>query len=192
MSITKPPLRLRRLKKLSKQKDAKPQRAIRVGQNPIVLGLVGGLLLAAWLGVSLFQIQTTEAWALAGTPPGIANMNWGVLMQAGQLFTGNLSGAVGKAVVIGWVVELLTIVFGVCLEVAAHGVGRSSDLLKSIFVFGGFGLLAFNGWTDYNYGSLPSGMCGQVFFAALMSFLVIFGLPAGIELLIRAKAEFDR
>jgi len=194
-SLTQAPRRLKRFRKGSKhhqpqQRAAAPQREPRKGQNPLVLAIVGGLLLVAWLGVSLFQIETTEAWVLQGNPPGIANVNWGVLLQVAQLGSGNLSGATGKAIVVGWVVELITLVFGCVLEVAAHGVGRSSTELKGLFLLFGFGLLAFNGYTDYSYGSLPSGQCGQIFFAGVMSFLVVFGLPAGIELLLRAKQEF--
>lgn len=164
----------------------------RWGQNPLVLAILGAAIILLWVGLSLFQIQTTEAWTLQAPPPDISGVSWGVVYQAGQLVSGGLSGAVGKAVAVGWSVEVITLVFGVALEVAAHGVGRSSELLKTLFLFGGFGLLAFNGWTDYAYGSLPSGVCGQLFFAGLMSFVVVFGLPAGLELLLRAWNEFKR
>lgn len=186
----------RRLKKLRKGSGGAGEQAqekkIKWGRNPLVLGIVGVLLLALWLGLSLFQIQTTESWALAAPAPGVSGQSWGVIFQALELVTGQLSGAVGKSVAIGWAVEVITLVFGMCLEIAAHGVGRSSKLMQSVFVFGGFALLGFNGFTDYSYGSLPSGTCGQLFFAGLMSFVVVFGLPAGLELILRAKDEFTR
>lgn len=156
------------------------------GPSPLVLLILAALLLGAWLGTSLFQIQTTEAWVLQGPPPGIQDINWAVLFQAWNLVSGNLSGPVGKAIVVGWVIEIITIIFGVALEIAAHGVGKSSDEMKALFIFFGIGLLAFNGYTDYAYGSLPSGTCGQIFFAGVMTFIVVFGLPAGVEMLLRA------
>lgn len=168
------------------------QRGVRKGPNPLVLAIAGVLLLGLTVGLSLFDIQVTESWILQGPPPNISDIAWGVIYQAGQLVSGQLSGPVGKSVAVGWSVEIITIVFGVALEVAAHGVRRSSELLAGIFVFGGFGLLLFNGYTNYQYGVLPSGVCGQLFFAALMAFVVVFGLPAGIELLLRAKAEFSK
>lgn len=156
------------------------------GPSPLVLIILAALLLGAWLGTSLFQIQTTEAWVLQGPPPGIQDISWAVLLQAWNLLSGNLAGNAGKAIVVGWVIEIITIVFGVALEITAHGVGKSSDLLKGIYIFAGLGLLFFNGYTDFAYGSLPSGTCGQLFFACVMTFIVVFGLPAGIELLLRA------
>ena len=183
---------LRRLRKHHGAKSTTKLAQPRKGQNPLVLGIAGVALLLLMVGLSLFQIQTTESWLLQSPPPNIAGVAWGVVYQLGQLVTGQLTGSVGKAVAVGWSVEIITLVFGVALEVAAHGVRRSSELLASIFVLGGFGLLGFNGYTDFQYGSLPSGFCGQLFFAALMSFIVVFGLPAGIELLLRAKDEFMR
>lgn len=178
----------RRLRHINRRDRA--QKATRKGQNPVVLALIGGGLLAAWLGCSLFQIETTEAWVLQGDPPGLAHVSWAVLAQAGQLISGNLSGTAGKAIVVGWCVEIVTLVFGCVLEAAAHGIGRSSEDTKGLFIAVGAGLLIFNGYTDFAYGSLPSGTAGQLFFATLMSFIVVFGLPAGLELLIRAKNEF--
>lgn len=185
------PLRkLKRNRPSRQQRQQGAQKAPRKGQNPVILALIGVGLLLAWVGCSLFQIETTEAWIMQGDPPGIAHVSWAVLIQAGQLITGNLSGVAGKAIVVGWIVEIITLVFGCVLEVAAHGVGRSSQDLKGLFIAIGLGLLCFNGYTDFAYGSLPSGVSGQAFFAVLMSFIVVFGLPAGIELLIRAKDEF--
>ena len=195
-SITRPPRNLKKLKRGGfrhhQSRRVSMPREPRSGQNPFVLAILGVLLLAAWLGCSLFEIQTTEAWILQGNPPGIANVAWGVLYQFGQLASGNMSGSVGKAMVVGWAVEIITLIFGCALEVAAHGVGRSSPELKGLFLFAGFALMAFDGYTNYNYGSLPSGQCGQLFFAGVMAFLVVFGLPASIEMLLRAKDEFTR
>lgn len=191
-SITRAPRRLKRRTQPAQGTTTPVTHAARKGQNPLVLAIAGVAIVGLWLGLSLFQIQTTESWTLNAPPPDIAGVSWGVVFQAGQLVSGQLAGALGKAVAVGWSVEIITLVFGVALEVAAHGVGRSSQMLRGIFVFGGFGLLIFNGWTDYAYGSLPSGACGQFFFAGLMSFIVVFGLPAGLELLLRAKDEFTR
>lgn len=159
--------------------------------SPLVV-LIGGVLLgAAFVFCSFIQIQTSEAYLL-GKQPTDVGFTWSILYQLLDLLQGKL---VGKEMIVEgacWVVEIITVIVGVCLEVAAHGVRRSSEMLSSLFVWLSFGLLVWNGFTDYQYAPLPSGFCGQSFVALAISIGVVFGLPACIECLTRGGQGLRR
>ncbi|GHO96085.1 hypothetical protein KSF_061330 [Reticulibacter mediterranei] len=154
------------------------------GNVPILKGLLGVVLIGFWLLALMLQIQTSEAFILKSAVISFAP-DWGILLQPVQLLHGELSMNMAKAVMWGWGVEL---VYLVCVigEVAVQG------RLGGWFKTGAFILVAFNFWTDFNYGNLPSGMGGQLGFAAITSFIVAFFGLIGINLLWTAITEWGR
>ena len=60
---------------------------------------------------------------------------------------------------------------------------------RGLFITGAFGLVMFDFWTDFNYGSLPSGMGGQFGFALVTAFIVAFFGAVGLDLIFRGIAE---
>lgn len=159
--------------------------------SPLVIGIGGALLLAAFVFCSQIQIQTSEAYLLGKQPTDIG-FSWSIVQQFTDLLSGKITGKEGIVDAACFVVEILTIIVGTALEVTAHGVRRSSDLLANAFVWLSLGLLVWNGFTDYQYASLPTGFCGQSFVAIAISLAVVFGLPGGIECLTRAVKAFKR
>jgi hypothetical protein len=154
------------------------------GNVPALKGLLGVVLIGFWLLALMLQIQTSEAFILASSQVSFAP-DWGILRQPIALLHGELSMNMAKAVMWGWGIEL---VYLVCVvgEVAIHG------RLGGWFKTGAVILVAFNFWTDYNYGSLPSGEGGQFAFAAICSFIVAFFGVVGINLLWSAIMEWNR
>ena len=145
------------------------------GNVPILRLALGILLVVFFLLALMLQIQTSEAFLLNGSIVSFAP-NWSILTQPYDLVRGALAMEMAKAVMWGWGIEL---VYLVCVigELSVHG------RLQGIFKTGAFVLVVFNFWTDFNYGSLPSGLGGQVAFAAITSFVVAFFGVIGLNLM---------
>jgi hypothetical protein len=145
------------------------------GNVPILRLVLGVLLVGFFLLALVLQVQTSEAFLLNGSPVTLA-ADWGVLSQPLELIQGKLPIDMAKAVMWGWGIEL---VYLVCVvgEVSVHG------RLGGWFKTGAFILVVFNFWTDFQYGSLASGVWGQVAFAAITSFIVAFFGMLGLNLI---------
>src|SRR5947209_2658140 len=144
--------------------------------NVPILKLVLGLVLVGFFVLALkLQIQTSEAFLLGGPAVSLAP-NWGILRQPAELVQGSLTTDLAKAAMWGWGIEL---VYLVCVigEVSLHG------RLHGWFKTGAIALVAFDFWTDFQYGSLASGVGGQIGFAGITSFIVAFFGIVGLDLL---------
>jgi hypothetical protein len=158
--------------------------AVSRGNVPILRLALGLALIGFFLLALMLQIQTSEAFILAGKAVGLAP-NWGILRQPWDLIQGGLDVDTAKAVMWGWGIEL---VYLVCVvgEVAIHG------KLQNWFKTGAIALVAFDFWTDFQYGSLASGFGGQVAFAAITAFIVAFFGVVGLNLTWSAILEMTR
>jgi hypothetical protein len=154
--------------------------ATRRGDVPILRLALGVVLVVFFVVAILLQVQTSEAFILNGPTVGLSP-DWHVVSQPFVLFGGvsgpNAANQV-KAAMWGWGIE---IVYLVCVigEVAVHK-------YQGWFKTGAFVLVCFNFWTDFNYGSLPSGMGGQIAFAAITSFMVAFFGVIGLNMIFSA------
>lgn len=153
------------------------------GNVPALRLILGVILVGFFLLALLLQIQTSEAFLLRGSVVTLAP-NWGILSQPVDLLRGGLPIALAQAVMWGWGIEL---VYLVCVvgEVTVHG--RLRDWFKT----GAVVLVGFNIWTDFNYGSLPSGFGGQIAFAGITSFMVAFFGVIGLNLVWDAITHFS-
>src|SRR5260221_11601548 len=141
--------------------------------SPIPVLLVGLNLILFWVLASVLQIQTSQAFILRG--PAVTFVpNWGVLKQLLDLVQGHLTTDMAKAVMWGWVIELVYLVCIVGYEVAHESVKASNRHLAAVFRTGVVALIAFDAYTDFQYGTLASGFWGQVAFAGVTAFIVAF------------------
>ena len=163
----------------------------RRSHSPLPLVLVGLALLVFWVLASLLQIQTSEAFILKG-PIVTFVPNWGILRQPLDLVQGHLTTDLAKATMWGWGIELIYLVCIVGYEVAHEGVQSSNRKLASWFRTGVVGLIAFDAYTDFQYGTLASGFWGQVAFALVTSFIVAFFGIVGFRLLEHGLTEWSR
>ncbi len=154
------------------------------GDVPILRLLLGVLLTGFFVLALMLQVQTSEAFILNGSQVNFA-ANWGILRQPIDLVQGRLSMEMAKAVMWGWGIEL---VYLVCVigEVSVHG------RLQGWFRTGAIVLVAFNFWTDLNYGTMASGLGGQFAFAAITSFIVAFFGVIGLNQIWDSVADFSR
>ena len=159
--------------------------------SPLPILLVGLALLVFWVLASVLQIQTSEAFILKGPAVTLAP-NWGILRQPFDLLQGHLSTNLAKATMWGWGIELIYLVCILGYEVAHESVKSSNRHLASWFRTGVIALIAFDAYTDFQYGSLASGFWGQVAFALVTSFIVAFFGIVGFRLVEHGLTEWNR
>lgn len=152
------------------------------GNVPILKGLLGLVLILFFLLALMMDVQTSEAFLLNGGKVAIWALNWGILRQPFDLAQGGMDMNTAKSVMWGWGCLL---VYLVCVVGETTIQGRLGGLFKT----GAFIIVAFDFWTNLNYGTLPSGFGGQFGFAAITSFIVAFFGVIGIKLIFSAINE---
>ena len=159
--------------------------------SPVPKLLLGSALIIFWLMATLLQIQTSEAFILQG--PKVTFMpNWSVFMQPFDLVQGHLSPDMAKSVMWGWGMELAFLICIVGFEVAHESVKASSKRFAAWFQTGLFILIAFDAYTDFNYGSLASGFWGQIAFAGVTVFVVMFFGTVGLRFMEQGFADWSK
>jgi hypothetical protein len=149
---------------------------------PILKLILGVILILMFLLATMLQIQTSEAFILNGKAVGLA-ANWAILRQPFELAQGTLSLDMAKAVMWGWGIEciyLVCVVGEVTLSGRWHGWFKTGAIL----------LVAFDFYTDMQYGNMASGLGGQLAFAAVTSFIVAFFGYLGLELIFKSIRDF--
>jgi hypothetical protein len=159
--------------------------------SPLPVLLVGAALLVFWVLASLLQIQTSEAFILRGPAVSLVP-NWGILRQPVDLVQGHLTTDLAKATMWGWGIELIYLVCIVGYEVAHESVKASNRHLASWFRTGVVALIAFDAYTDFQYGTFASGFWGQVAFALVTAFIVAFFGIVGVRLIEHGLTEWNR
>lgn len=163
--------------------------SVKHGVSPLLLIVLGLACLAFWLLASLLQIQTSEAFILNGSAVALAP-NWAILNQPIDFFRGQLAPSMAKAVVWGWGIELIYLVCIVGYEIAHESVKATNKRFAPWFQTGMFALIIFDGYTDFKYGSLGSGFWGQLAFAGITAFIVMFFAIVGMRLIEHGLGEW--
>lgn len=168
------------------------QRAVsahhRLGSAPIVFFILGGLVLALWLSMSIVQIQTSEYLAQGATQQ-VAGVAWGVLSQPWLMITGQAPVLYVTSWGYGWTVEVLTLVVALALGVAFGKVASMNPLLARFFIGAAFVLLVLNSWADYS-GSPGATPLIRFLIALAIGIMVTVGLPLGIGLIEHGISEY--
>jgi hypothetical protein len=155
------------------------------GNVPILRMVLGVVLLLFFILALMMDVQTSEAFILNGGKVAIQSLNWGILRQPLELAQGTLPMDMAKAAMWGWGCLLIYLVC-VVGETTIHG------RWNGVFKTGAFIIVAFDFWTNVNYGSLPSGIGGQIGFAVITSFIVAFFGVLGLNLIFGAITEWTR
>ncbi len=163
----------------------------RRANSPLLVLIVGCALLLFWILASMLQIQTSEAFILKGPAVTLAP-NWGILRQPLDLLQGHLTTDMAKAAMWGWGIELIYLVCIVGYEVAHESVRATNHRLAGWFRTGVVTLIAFDAYTDIQYGQLASGFWGQVAFALVTAFMVAFFGIIGLRLIEHELTEWSR
>jgi hypothetical protein len=163
----------------------------RQGASPLPPLVVGLALLSLWLVATLLQIQTSEAFLLNGPVVSLVP-NWGILTQMPDLVQGKLTPDLAKAAIWGWGIELVYLMAMVGYELAHEGVSRAHRKLAGVFQTVSIAIVAFDAYMDFRYGSLASGFWGQVGFAAMTSFIVLFFGLVGLRFIEHGFHEWHK
>jgi hypothetical protein len=157
------------------QAAAAPAQSGGASGAPILRILLGVGCLILWSLAVILSIQASEAFILGGKAVSFA-ANWGVWMQLPNLAQGKLSLEMGKAVLYAWGVEF---VYLVCVvgEVALSG--RWHGWFKTGAIF----IVVYDFYSDFQYGTLGSGVGGQLAFSALTAFIIGFFGWLGVDLI---------
>lgn len=142
---------------------------------PILRVLLGFGCLFLWTLAIMLSIQASEAFIMSGHPVGLA-ADWGVWRQLPDLAQGHLPIETGKAVFYAWGVEF---VYLVCVvgEVALNG--RWHGWFKT----GALAIVAYDFYSNFQYGTLGTGMGGQLAFAGITAFIIGFFGWLGVDLI---------
>lgn len=139
---------------------------------------IGAGLLALFVVGFLAEIQASEAlWNNSGQVVSYTP-NFALLMQIPDLFVGHPTAAEAKATIIGWGIELVWFGFIVGQEIMNDSALKSGKQIAGFAKLGTYVIIAYNIWSNYNYGSIGSeGVGGHLLFALIVAFLVgYFGI----------------
>jgi len=156
------------------------------GNVPFLRLVLGVVVLGFFLLALMMDVQTSEAFLLNGGKVAVQSLDWAILRQPFDLLEGNVHDMnLAKAILWGWGCLL---VYLVCVvgETTVH------NRLAGLFKTGAFVIVAFDFWTNMNYGTLPSGVGGQIGFAAITSFIVAFFGVLGLNLIFGAITDMTR
>lgn len=143
------------------------------GHHPGLLVAVGLLFLIVFVIGLMTQIETNEAFITHAGAVNVYQPDWGVFMQLPNLIGGTTSSsAEAAAAMFGWGIELIYLGFIVGYELVQNAVWRSGRVMAGIFRTLSWGIVIFNGWTDFHYGTFGTGWGGHLAFALITSFIV--------------------
>lgn len=160
----------------------------KLGSSPLILGFLGVLALVLWLCATIVQIQTSEFLAM-GSMRQVTGVELSVLSQPWVMITGQAPIQFVTAWVYAWVVELITLVFGMALTISVAKIAAVNPFIARLYPIAGTVLILLNGWADYS-SSPGSNWLVQSLIAVAIGGIVVVGLPLGLGLLERAVEEY--
>lgn len=158
-----------------------------LGHSPLILWILGGLTLLLWASCSILQIQTSEYLAM-GTAQSVAGVSLQVVLQPYLVITGQAPVQDATAWMYGWVVEIVTLIFGLALSVAIIKLSVTNYWIARGFIVGGGLLIILNSWADFSASPGTNDLVRGLIALAIGG-IVVVGLPLGIGLLERGFEE---
>jgi hypothetical protein len=152
------------------------------GHPPGFVVIVGIGFLVLFVIALMMQVQTNEAFITHQGAVNVFHPNWQILMQVPNLLAGNLSPEEAMSTMFGWGIELIYLGFIIGYEILISAAHRSGSLMAGIFRTGAWLCVAFNFWSDSNYGTIGSGLIGHLGFGIMCSFIVGFFGTVGLRL----------
>jgi hypothetical protein len=143
----------------------------------VLLGVI--LLGFCLLGITT-QIQTNEAFVLGSGQVSTFQPNWNIFLQLPQLFFGGTSSGQYAANLVGWGVEVVFLALTTGYDLVHYAAGIGGATLGRIFKVIAWGIIGFNMWNDFNYGTLGSGIGGHFSFMIVAFIMVAFCGKIGV------------
>lgn len=131
------------------------------------LGILGGCMI---LLIIITQIRTTEALMLALRGSVSFKPDWNILWQPVEAFTGQLPDDMYAAFIVGWLVEILYLILLMIFEVVHLGAREAHRFLQVAIDLGFLVIVGIQAYSDFQFGTLGSGMWGHALFAIVTAF----------------------
>lgn len=156
-----------------------------VGSSPLILFFLGGLTLLLWASASVVQIMTSEAMVLGMGQ--VQTIEVSVFWQPIGLILGQYDMKHSTAYAYAWIVEVVTLIFGLALGYAVHVLRQTNRMLGKWYTIGSLILIGLNGWADF-YASPGDGLV-KFLVAFAIGGMVVTGLPVGLALIEKGVEE---
>lgn len=160
--------------------------------SPAFYGAVGATFLGFFGFGLLAQIGTTQAALLGGQAVDMFKPNWEILLQIPRLFGAPppFSGKEAAAVVISWFISLAYVGCVVGNEIFDDVKSGKGFIFTNLFRVGIFVMVAYNFWTDLQYGyAVFEGGWGAFLFAVVVAFIVAFAGIIGVDFFEKAYKQ---
>jgi hypothetical protein len=149
--------------------------------DPWILVGIGALTLLVWVICTITQVRTSEALMMGGQKVPV-DVEWGVFLQPVKLIMGTAPLPFVMPWCYAWVIETLTLIWGLAMEHAKVSVLVANKLMGSVYGTITVLLIGLNGWADYN--SAPGNdPLQQGLLAGAVGLMVTTGLTVGLALL---------
>jgi hypothetical protein len=110
-----------------------------------------------------------------------------VFWQPIGLVLGQYDTAHGTAYAYGWIVEVITLIFGLALGYAVHVLRQTNRMLGKWYTIACLVLISLNGYADF-YASPGDGVV-KFLVAFAIGGIVVTGLPVGLALVEKGVEE---
>ncbi len=141
---------------------------------------LGVVFLAFFFNGIAAQVQTNEAAILGQQVMVTWRPNWDVYMQIPQLFLGGGNAAQPMANYVSWFIEFLFVALSIGYDIVHIAAGYGGRTLGKIFWVFSWGIVLYNMFNDYNYGTLGSVIGGHLTFMIVASGVVAFAGKIGM------------
>lgn len=147
--------------------------------------VIGAAFFGFFLICLMTQVETNEAFINGSTSIDVYRPNWSVFLQVPYLILGWLPPSQVTGVIFGWGIELVYLAFTIAgIELIHHSVHQAGRILGIVFEVLSFGAVAFNWYSDFNYGTIsPAASWGHFWFACMTAFVVGYFGNIGIYLM---------
>jgi hypothetical protein len=156
-----------------------------VGSSPLILFFLGGLTLLLWASASVIQIQTSEALVLGLSQ--VQSIDVIVFWQPIGLILGQFDMKHSTAYGYAWIIEVITLIFGLALGYAVHVLRQTNRMLGKWYTIACLVLIGLNGYADF-YASPGDGVV-KFLVAFAIGGMVVTGLPVGLALIEKGIEE---
>lgn len=141
-----------------------------VKKHPVISVILGACLIIFGGSLILLDVQSSEAF-ITHTTVTVYHNSWNTLRQPWDLVSGVVTDPnTAIAIIWGWGGEFLYFLCLIGWEVFGSAFGLHNPKLANFFKYGALVAVGFNVVSNFFYGSLPSGLWGQLAFAVITSF----------------------
>ena len=160
----------------------------KLGSSPLLLMIAGAACIFFWASGIVTQILTSE-FLIQGSNAHITVIPWSVVIQPWLIISSQVPVGQSTAWQYAWIVELVTIIFGMFSSHAIAALHAVNPRIVKLFIVGAIVLIVVNAISDYA-GIANSSIIIKGLGALACGGWVVVGLPVGIGLIEKGVEEW--